>query len=200
VLVWSSKVAFRQSVSLGLAMIALVLLPGCATTPVSSMAKLARTDFTTIDPVALRVAVKASQSLKPRRGGVKLKLGGSLDGAEQQHEFVLAEVTDPAELASLRAEVTPGTAVHAFRLEPADVSRLVAIRSEMLAAKQRGAKGSLTIGVSADGCRLGPLPDKVLLTTYLRTGPVDEFFALMRDVDPFQGVDLAQRDAKLPPC
>jgi hypothetical protein len=28
----------------------------------------------------------------------------------------------------------------------------------------------------------------------------EEFFALRRDVDPFQGVDLEQRAAKLSPC
>jgi hypothetical protein len=181
-------------------LLALGVLSGCTTTPVTSMVKLARTDFTTIDPAALRVGVKAPQNLKPRRGGVKLKLTGTLDGARLQHEFVLGDLTDPAELLSLRAEVSPGTAVHAFRLEPADVARLTAMREQMLAAKQRGAKGSLTIGVGADGCRAGPLPDRLLLTTYLRTEAGGEFFALARDVDLRETLGGESLDAKLPPC
>jgi hypothetical protein len=181
-------------------LLALGLLPGCSTTPVTSMVRLARTDFTTIDPSALRVAVKAPQNLKPRRGGVKLKLAGTFDGTKQQHEFVLGDLTDPAELLSLRAEVSPGTAVHAFRLEPADVARLTAMREQLLAAKQRGAKGSMTIGVGADGCRAGPLPDRLLLTTYLRTEAGGEFFALARDVDLREAIGGEALDAKLPPC
>jgi hypothetical protein len=194
------KSRFRQHLSLGLAALALALLPGCTSMPVTSMAKLARTDFTTVDPSALRVAVKAPQSVKPRRGGVKLKIAATLEGAKQQHEFVLGDLADPAELLSLRAELSRGTAIHAFRLEPADVARVIAMRDEMLAAKQRGAKGSMTIGVSADGCRVGPLSDKVLLTTFLRTEADGEFFALARDVDLRDALNGEALDAKLPPC
>uniref|UniRef100_Q07HC1 Uncharacterized protein n=1 Tax=Rhodopseudomonas palustris (strain BisA53) TaxID=316055 RepID=Q07HC1_RHOP5 len=194
------KTPLPQYLGGGLAALALALMPGCTSMPVTSMAKLARTDFTTIDPSALRVAVKAPQSVKPRRGGVKLKLAVTLEGAKQQHEFVLGDLADPAELLSLRAEVSRGTAIHAFRLEPADVARVIAMRDEMLAAKQRGAKGSLTIGVSADGCRVGPLSDKVLLTTYLRTESDGEFFALARDVDLRNALSGEALDAKLPPC
>jgi hypothetical protein len=194
------KTPLPQYLGRALAAVALLLLPGCASTPVTSMVKLARTDFTTIDPSALRVAVKAPESVKPRRGGVKLKLAATLDGTKQQHEFVLGDLADPAELLSLRAEVSRGTAIHAYRLESADVARLTALRVEMLAAKQRGAKGSMTIGVGADGCRLGPLPDKVLLTTYLRTEAEGEFFALARDVDLRETLNGEALDAKLPPC
>ena len=138
--------------------------------------------------------------MRPRRNGVRLKLAVTFDGTKQQHDFVLGDLADPAELLSLRAEVSRGTAIHAFRLEPTDVARVIAMRDEMLAAKQRGAKGSLTIGVSADACRVGPLSDKVPLTTYLRTEADGEFFALARDVDLREAASGEGVDAKLPPC
>jgi len=194
------KTPLSQYLGRGLAALALTLLPGCTSMPVTSMVKLMRTDFTHIDPSVLRVAVKLPQTVKPRRGGVKLKLTLATDGAKQEREFVLDDLNDPAELLSLRAEVSRGTAIHAFRLEPADVARVIAMRDEMLAAKQRGAKGSLTIGVSADGCRAGPLPDKVPLTTYLRTEADGEFFALARDIDLRAAVSAEQLATKLPPC
>ncbi|MCK7474389.1 MAG: hypothetical protein MZV49_14395 [Rhodopseudomonas palustris] len=49
---------------------------------------------------------------------MKLKLTLATDGAKQEREFVLDDLNDPAELLSLRAELSRGTAIHAFRLEP----------------------------------------------------------------------------------
>ena len=195
-----SKTPLRQRVGFAVLAVALAILPSCTSMPVTSMVKLMRTDFANIDPAVLRVAVKLPQTVKPRRGGVKLKLTLATDGAKQEREFVLDDLNDPAELLSLRAELSRGTEIHAFRLDPADVARLIAVRDDMLAAKQRGAKGSIIIGVSADGCRAGPLPDKVPLTTYLRTEADGEFFALARDIDLRAAVSAEQLATKLPPC
>lgn len=175
-------------------------LAGCTSMPLASMAKLARTDFTTVDPAALRVALKLPDGVHPRPHGVRLRLTGTVDGATDTQEFVLADLVDPGELISLRGEVSKGTAVYAFRLEPADLPRLVAWRADMLARKARGGRGALTLGVAADGCRAGAMPATILLTTYLRTDPDGDFFPLARDVDlrkVLPGEDLA---TKIPPC
>lgn len=175
-------------------------LAGCTSMPLTSLVKLARTDFTTVDPAALRVALKLPDGVRPRPDGVRLRLTGTVDGAKDTQELVLADLADPGELVSLRGEVSKGTAVYAFRLKPADVPRLVAWRADMLARKARGGHGSLTLGVAADGCRTGPMPDVVLLTTYLRTEPGGDFFPLARDIDlrkVLPGEDLA---TKIPPC
>lgn len=177
-----------------------LLAGGCTTMPVASMVKLARTDFTTVDPAALRVAVKLPEGIRPRPNGVRLKLTTTIDGATETREFVLADPADPGEFVSLRGEVSKGTAVHAFRLAPADVAKMTEFRAAQLARKAAGGRGSLGLGVAADGCRTGALPSKVLLTTYLRTEPDGAFFPLMRDVDlrdAMPGRDLA---AEIPPC
>jgi len=192
-----SKSLPAQSVA---GLLAAVLLSGCASMPLTSMVKLVRTDFVTIDPAVLRVAVKAPHSIRPRRDGVHLKVTVATGTDKQVHDFVLADSNDPAELLSLRGEVSPGMAIYAFRLAPDDVRRAVAVREEALAAKRRGVKGSIGIGVSADGCRLGTPPARVLISTYLRTEAAGEFFPLARDVDVLDSVPPDQRDINLPPC
>lgn len=156
----------------------------CTSMPVTSMVKLARTDFATIDPAVLRVAVRLPAGVRPRPGTVTLKLTVTVGTAPPVvSTFVLADLADRAEIASLRAEVTTGTAVWAYRLEPADVSRVTALRSDLMARKGRGERGSLTIGVGAEACRTDAAPDRVLLTTYLKTEATGDYFPLVRDVD-----------------
>lgn len=176
------------------------MLAGCTSMPLTSMVKLARTDFTTVDPAALRVAVKVPQGIRPRPHGVRLVLTTVVEGQKDVREFVLDDVADLAELASLRGEVSKGTAVHAFRLAAADVTRLVAARASVLERKQRGASGSITLGVAADGCRTGPLPDRIPLTTYLRTESDGAFFPLARDIDLRAAVPADALMDTIPPC
>jgi hypothetical protein len=94
---------------------------------------------------------------------------------------MLGDLADTGELLSLAGELTKGHAIYAFGLDPADLPRLEAMRAEMLARKARGGRGSLTLNVAADACRIGPLPADTLLTTYLRTDPGGDFFPLVRD-------------------
>ncbi|MBK5961822.1 hypothetical protein CCR97_26965 [Rhodoplanes elegans] len=163
---------------------AAVLLGACTSMPVTSMVKLARTDFATIDPAVLRVAVRLPAGVRPRPGSVTLKLTVTVGAAAPVvSAFVLADLADPAELASLRGEVTKGAAVWAYRLEPADVARVTALRSELMARKGRGERGSLSLGVGAEACRTAAAPERVLLTTYLKTEAGGDFFPLVRDVD-----------------
>jgi hypothetical protein len=171
--------------------------------PVTSMVRLARTDFSTVDPAQLRVAVKLPQGISPRRDRVRLVLTATVDGMPQKQEFVLADLADLAdagELARLRSDVASGYAVHGFRLTPADVPRLLAFRADLLARKKAGAHGSMTLAVAADACRVGALPDTVPLTTYLRTEQDSDFYPLMRDVDLLKAIPGRNGAELLPPC
>lgn len=165
-------------------LVAPALLVGCSSMPVTSMVKLARTDFAAIDPAVLRVAVKLPEGVRPLPRSVTLRLTVTVAGAAPVvQEYVLADLADPGEIAGLRGEVTKGTAVWAYRLDPADVARVTTARRDMLARKERGERGSLAIGVGAKACRTDAAPQRVLLTTYLKTEPDGGFFPLLRDVD-----------------
>jgi hypothetical protein len=178
--------------------VAITVVAGCTSMPVTSMVRLARTDFTTVDPAALRAALKLPDSIRPRVA--RLQLSVSVGNDKQTEEFTLADLADPGELASLRSEVTAGTSIYGYRLAVADIARFTSVRADMLARKASGAGGRMAIGVSADGCRTGPLPETIPLTTFLRTEAGGDFFALARGVDlrkALAGQDLA---AKLPLC
>ncbi|NVO15129.1 MAG: hypothetical protein HXX10_13925 [Rhodoplanes sp.] len=178
----------------------LACLAGCTAMPLTSMVKLARTDFTTVDPAALRVAVRLPTSVRPRPRSVTLRLTVSVGSAAPVvQEFVLADLADLSELVGRRSDVKGGTAIYAYRLDPADAARLVALRSDLMARKGRGERGSLTLGVGAEACRVGDAPARVLLTTYLRTEAGGDFFPLVRDVDLREVAGQAV-PAELPPC
>lgn len=183
---------------------ALVTLAGCGHMPVTSMVKLARVDFVATDPAALRAAVKLPTAIRPLRDQVRLRLNVRLaSGTEDTQDFRLTEVSDPADVLSLREELEAGTHLFAYRLDPAETARLAAfrdaLRKRQTASGGRG--GALTISIAPDACRSGEFPSgPVLLTTYLRTAETGGYVPLARDVDMrsiARGRDLA---AEMPVC
>ncbi|MBB1094348.1 hypothetical protein HUU61_24070 [Rhodopseudomonas palustris] len=183
-----------------IALAALASLPACSSMPVSSMVKLARTDFAAADPAALRIAVRLPQGLRPRPRGVTLKIAVAVDETKQEQTLVLTELDDPAELLSLSGELTRNTAIYAFRIDPVDLPQIAALREQMAAHKARGKRGSLSLGVGAEACRIGPLPASPLLTTYLKTERGGDFYPLVRDVDLRKELPGAVTPERIPPC
>jgi hypothetical protein len=181
-----------------------LMLAGCGHMPVTSMVRLARVDFVATDPAGLRAAVKLPKTIRPLRDQVRLHLVVKLaSGKEDTQDFRLAEVSDPADILSLRGEVEGGTHLFAYRLEPAEAARLGTFRDAL--KKQQtangGRGGALTISIATGACRSDELPDgAVLLTTYLRTAETGGYVPLARDVDMrsiVQGRDLV---AEMPVC
>jgi len=190
--------AFARPLAAAAAVLAVAALTGCSSVPLTSMVKLARTDLAATDPAALRIAVRLPHGLRPRR--VTLRIAVAVGADKREQAFVLTDLDDPAELLSLAGEVTNDTMIYAFRIAPADVLRLVALRDEMTALKARGERGSLTLGVGAEACRIGALPAKTLITTYLKTERVGDFFPLTRDVDLRKEVPKEAAPERIPLC
>jgi hypothetical protein len=168
--------------------------------PVMSMIKLAQVDFTTTNPAELRAAVKLPRALRPRAQGTVLRISVKLsNGQELTQEFALQEVSDPSDLLQLRAEVSPGTHIFAYRIDPADLPRLVDFRTKAVAQPRIRRGGTLSIQPQA--CRSGEIaPGPILFSTFLRTAEIGEYVALTRDVDLrslASGRDVA---AIIPPC
>src|SRR5262245_14403931 len=98
-----------------LAALLVLLLAGCGHMPVTSMIKLARADLSATDPAQLRAAVKLPRALKLKPAGVALRIGVKLaSGEEESQDFVLREVSDPADVLALHAELDAGTHVFAY--------------------------------------------------------------------------------------
>ncbi|MFZ5739023.1 MAG: hypothetical protein ACOY6K_19315 [Pseudomonadota bacterium] len=189
---------FPVSFKLVAAAIVLGALTACSSVPVTSMLKLMRTDLSATDPAALRIAVRLPHGLRPRRVTLRVTVAVGADKREQA--FVLADLDDPGELLSLAGEVTNDTKIYAFRIAPEDVPRLLAVRDQLAAHKAKGERGSLTIGVGAEACRIGTLPAKTLVTTYLKTERAGDFFALTRDVDLRKDVPKEAVPERIPSC
>jgi hypothetical protein len=133
-----------------------------------------------------------------------LRIGVKLSGGQEEFEdFVLREVSEPKEVLVLHSELDADTHVFAYRLEPAEVARLIVFR-DALKKKQAasgGSGGSLTIAIRPQACRSGELPRRpIMVTTYLRTAETGGYVALARDLD-LRTID-PQRDlaAAIPPC
>jgi hypothetical protein len=181
------------------------LLPAaCGHMPVTSMVKLARVDFAATDPAGLRAAVKLPMAIRPLRDQVRLRLTVRLaSGKADAQDFRLTEISDSVDISLLRDEIQAGTHLFAYRLEPAEATRLAAFRDALETQQTAigGRSGALTISIAPEVCRSGEFPaGPVLFTTYLRTADTGGYLALARDVDlrsVARGRDLA---AEMPVC
>ena len=136
----------------------------------------------------LRAAIRIPDSLEPQPGGVRLEAGWWRDGREDDKhtaKFVLQETTAPADVAPLAGERRAGTRLLVFRVNPADIPKIHALQAEARAEKLKNpgnTKG--TLGIGADACRRGDLPDGPLpMTTFLRTDATRGYLTLLKDVD-----------------
>jgi hypothetical protein len=168
--------------------------------PVMSMIKLARVDFTSTNPAQLRAAVKLPWALQPRAQGTVLRISvKTSDGQDLKQEFALQEISDPTDLLPLRAEMSSDTHIFAYRIDPADLSRLIDFRATAL-AQPRVRRGG-TLSIQPQACRSGEIPSgPILFSTFLRTAEIGEYIALTREVDLrtlAAGRDVA---AMIPPC
>jgi hypothetical protein len=180
------------------------MLGGCGHMPVMSMVKLARVEFDKTDPALLRAAVKIPKVLRPMAQGVALRISvGLRSGERETHDFLLSEISDPAELYALRPEVDAGSQIYAYRLSAAEVERLGLFRAGLLKRQQAGGGrgGSLTIEIKPDVCRTGTIaPGPVLTTTYLRTGESGGYVPLARNVDLRTVIPGRDIVAAIPAC
>jgi len=150
--------------------------------PVTSMIRLARVDFETTDPAQLRAAVRLPQVLQPLPHSMVLRVAVAVGrNAPESRDFVLREIPQPVELAG---EVRAEERIFAYRLDDADVPRVSAFRSELIARKRDGRGGAIAISVVPRACKVAELPDgPILFTTYLRTAETVDYVAVARDVD-----------------
>jgi hypothetical protein len=142
--------------------------------------------------------------VQPRPQGVALRIGVKLSsGYEEFQDFLLREVSDPADIVALYRELDPNTHVFAYRLDQTEVARIIAFRDALKRRQEanRGRGGALTIAIRPDACRTADLARRpVYLTTYLRTAETGSYVPLARDVDLHTiapGRDFA---AEIPRC
>src|SRR5437868_6210959 len=88
--------------------VAFLALAGCGHMPLTSMVQLARIDFTSTDPAALRAAVKLPRAVRLQSAALRITVKIA-SGYEEAADFVLREVSDPNDVLALHAELDPDT-------------------------------------------------------------------------------------------
>ena len=178
-------------------------LSGCFGVPVSSLPRLMRLDFMTMDFNEVRAALRLPASLALRPGDAVMTVKTRTeDGVETADRFVLVEAPEPAERAGLAEQARAGFTLGVFRVAPHDVPRLAALQARIRASRERGPRlrGSIDIRVSG-GCLReavaeGPLP----VSSYLKPGRGEAFIALTEDVDLRRAIPSADWAERMSRC
>ena len=176
-------------------------LSACTAIPLKTMYRLATTDPLQLDPQALRTATRMPDWIAPRTDGAKLIITSQAEGKlEQKETFILQAIPLALEQKDLALEAKSGFNLYVYRINPADLPRLEAFRTNTKALKAAGVKVKGNLGISVDACRQVVLPEgKIPVTNYLRLDD-SGYMPLVVDYDLRQEVDGTNLAELLPPC
>jgi hypothetical protein len=177
-------------------------LVSCTSIPVSSMLTLSRIDFATTKIEQLRVAVELPNAIEAREGGVHMEVGYTLGSVADKMVFRLAEDAAQIGMRGLLPFPAEGKHIKAYRLRDEDVEKLYRVRRDVTAGKQKGEKGSLSLGISAkEFCRRGEIEGKSLeVTTFVATSETKGYVVLLKDYKLRDDKQISDSIATLPPC
>jgi hypothetical protein len=162
-------------------------MTACAHVPPASLWSLKDFDPLTADPAQLRAAVVLPVAIMPKPGGVKFDIVHERKNGAERRELSIALEAIPNSAEGLGRLPTPraGSAIHVFRIPPADIGRVTAFRAGILehrVTEPDAWRGSVSI--SAAGCAGGPLPSGPLVVdTYLKTEKTPDFVPLVQGFD-----------------
>ena len=169
-----------------------LLLAGCGATPLTSLPALSRVDPATTELAALRAAVIMPEALRPTPGSARMVLHAVTPAGVEEASFAL-EPDRPG--ATHDIPPRPGSRIATFHLGRDAMAAVEAFRRQ---AAGQGAR-RITLGVSADACRMpGTPPGAWPVSTLLKTPETGGFVVLARfDLRQLIG---AAAVANLPGC
>lgn len=177
-------------------------LAGCTSIPFASMAKLSRIDFLTTDLRLFRFGLTIPNDLKPKPGGVHLDLAYKQgEKPEEKRVVELEESTSTSDFVGLPSAPT-GTKTYVYRLPENEITTLNKIRNQVILAKAKKEKGSLSMGIAAkEFCANNKIPNAPLLvTTYVLSSENNEYVILTRDIDLRSDETIGASLDGLAPC
>jgi hypothetical protein len=179
-----------------------VLLSACSSIPITSMYKLSRIDFMTTDLRVFRFALAMPSDLRPLPGGVHMDLAYSQGDKPEEKRIIKLEESLAAQDFIGLPNPAAGQKIYVYRLPPSEVATLNKIRADAAAAKTKGQKGSLTMGITAkEFCTLNKIQNAPLLvTTFVLSSENADYVVLTRDVDLRGQPDIATTLGNLAPC
>ena len=186
------------------AMVLLAPLTGCLTTPVSSMIKLSRITPLDANPAEMRFAVRSPNFLRVRSGDINVTIsfdtGDAATSILETYLPVVDENALPGQGISIAAQDGSRLAIAQFSVD--DAASMASVQKRVKELRAKGVEGQGSFSVGATGCSQGPVPGgPVLLTTWLRTEPTQDYFILTRNTDLRKVLQQSgQKMSNLPSC
>ncbi len=180
-------------------LILLFLLTGCMTTPISSIPKLMRLDFLTMNFEHVRVGLQLPAHLSLGSGDAVMIIRSVTDGVkgESVETFALIEDKDAAARVQFHAEKRAGTATSVWRIKPEEVSRLATLQEKVRLSRIRG---STEIEILR-ACVTGVLPTgPVYFSTYIKPAENEDYIAMTVDADLTKVFGAGQVAARIRQC
>lgn len=186
-----------------------VVLAGCGSVPVSSLWKLRKLSLEALEPAALRAAVVHSPNLQlaPHNAFLtvavsrKLRLpNGSTTTERLEEKLPLQALHSSAEMRPLVEHESPQTTVHLWRIDPAALPQLQALRTRAMAWKGTDdGKRELTLGVELTGCQKSG-GTRQAITTLMRFAEPGEYIPIVRNIDLAETMPAAELKQRFPVC
>ncbi len=185
-------------------LILLFLLTGCMTTPISSIPKLMRLDFLTMNFEHVRVGLQLPAHLSLGSGDAVMIIRSVTDGVkgETVETFALIEDKDAAARVQFHAEKRAGTATSVWRIKPEEVSRLATLQEKVRLSRIEGPRirGSTEIEILR-ACVTGVLPTgPVYFSTYIKPAENEDYIAMTVDADLTKVFGAGQVAARIRQC
>lgn len=195
--------------ALSAAAIASVLLTACGSVPVSSLWKLRQLNLEALDPAALRAAVVHSPSLQLNSQGLLLSVSvsrkvrqpnGSTTTERLEEKLPLQELHGTADRSLLTNYDSPQTVTQVWRVDPAALPRLQALRAKALNWKKTD-DGQRTLGLNLElaGCQKGSTPNRTVTTLIRFTEPGD-YIPIVRNMNLSEIMPAAELRQRFPNC
>lgn len=187
------------------------LLAACGSIPVSSLWKLRNLQLETLEPAALRAAVVHSPTLRLQGESLVLSVtvsrkvrrpGGTTATETLTEKLPLQELRTTAERSALLDQERPGVVVQVWRIDPAALPRLQALRATALGWKNApddAGQRELGLGLELAGCHSGTLRHQTV-TTLLRFTDPGEYLPIVRNMDVAETMPAAELQQRFPAC
>lgn len=187
------------------------LLTACGSIPVSSLWKMRNLQFETLDPAALRAAAVHSGAVALHGPSLVLSVSVSrtvrLPGGDTVTETLaeklpLQELRSTAERSALADYERPRTVVQVWRIDPAALPRLHALRATALAWKKLPndhGKRELSLGLELAGCQRADAGSRAV-TTLMRFTEQSEYIPIVRGIDLADTMPAAEWKKRFPDC
>ncbi len=186
------------------------LLAACGSVPVSSLWKLRKLQLDTLEPAALRAAVVHSPGLQLHGQSLLLSVGvsrkvrqpgGGTATESLEEKLPLQELRSTVERSPLLAHDTPQAIVQVWRIDPAALPRLQALRAKALGWKATDDDGrrDFSLGLELSGCQKSGARNQVV-TTLLRFTDPGEYILIVRNMDLADTMPAAELAQRFPDC